>query len=139
LTVLNVSAVMEHGVPVILKENSMAEVKKFGPYKGSKQNGGRPIYVYKTKQADGTWKTTSSNKARVEYEAKNGKLPKNIDVDHKDNKGRAGSDSMKNLQPLAHGKNVAKENKVRAGKSSTTKSTAKKATPAKKSTPTKRK
>ena len=51
----------------------MAETKKFGPYKGSKENGGRAIYVYKTKQADGTWKTTSKNKARADYEAKNGK------------------------------------------------------------------
>ena len=27
----------------------MSEAKRFGPYKGSEQNGGRPIYVYKKK------------------------------------------------------------------------------------------
>ena len=94
----------------------MAETKKFGPYKGSKANGGRPIYVYKTKQKDGTWKTTSKNKARADYEAKNGKLSKDVDVDHKDNGGRKGRDGMKNLQAMSHSKNVAKENKRRAGK-----------------------
>jgi hypothetical protein len=45
----------------------MAETKRFGPYKGSKQNGGRPIYVYK-KKVNSKWETTSSNKARVDYE-----------------------------------------------------------------------
>lgn len=94
----------------------MAETKKFGPYKGSKENGGRPIYVYKTKQSDGTWKTTSKNKARADYEAKNGKLPKDVDVDHKNNKGRKGDDRSSNLQAMSHSKNVAKENKRRAGK-----------------------
>jgi hypothetical protein len=94
----------------------MAETKKFGPYKGSKANGGRPIYVYKTKQKDGTWKTTSKNKARADYESKHGKLSKDTDVDHKDNGGRKGRDGMKNLQAMSHSKNVAKENKRRAGK-----------------------
>lgn len=54
----------------------MSEVKKFGPYKGSEQNGGRPIYVYKKKGADGKWHTTSKNKARADYESKHGKLSK---------------------------------------------------------------
>jgi hypothetical protein len=45
--------------------------KIYGPYKGSKQNKGRPIYVVKTKK-----KTTSVNKARKDYEDKNGKLPR---------------------------------------------------------------
>jgi hypothetical protein len=94
----------------------MAETKRFGPYKGSAQNGGRKIYVYKTKQADGTWKTTSKNKARADYEGKHGKLSKDTDVDHKDNGGRKGHDGMKNLQAMSHSKNVAKENKRRAGK-----------------------
>jgi hypothetical protein len=84
--------------------------------KGSKQNGGRPITVTRTKQADGTWKTTSQNKARADYEAKHGKLPKNVDVDHKNNKGRKGDDRQSNLQAMSHSKNVAKENKRRAGK-----------------------
>ena len=95
----------------------MAEKKKFGPYKGSKENGGRPIYVYKTKGKDGKWHTTSSNKARVDYEEKTGKkLSKDTDVDHKDNGGRKGHDGIKNLQAMSHSKNVAKENKRRAGK-----------------------
>ena len=93
----------------------MSEVKKFGPYKGSEQNGGRPIYVYK-KKVNGKWETTSSNKARVDYEDKHGKLSKNTDVDHKDNGGRKGHDGQSNLQAMSHSKNVAKENKRRAGK-----------------------
>ena len=92
-------------------------MKIFGPYKGSKQNGGRPIYVFKRKKKDGTVVTTSSNKARVEYEKATGKtLPKSVDVDHKDNGGRAGRDGKKNLQAMSHSKNVAKENKRRAKK-----------------------
>ena len=99
-------------------------MKIFGPYKGSKQNGGRPIYVFKKKQKDGTTTTTSSNKARVEYEKSTGKsLPKSVDVDHKDNGGRAGKDGRSNLQAMSHSKNVAKENKRRA----TVKKTVKKA------------
>jgi hypothetical protein len=89
----------------------------FGPYKGSKQNGGRPIYVFKRKKKDGTVVTTSSNKARVEYEKATGKkLSKKTDVDHKDNGGRAGRDGRGNLQAMSHSKNVAKENKRRAKK-----------------------
>ena len=99
----------------------MAETKRFGPYKGSAANGGRPIYVYKTKQADGTWKTTSKNKARADYEAKNGKLSKDTDVDHINGGGRQGKDSPSNLQAMSHSKNVAKENKRRAGKTTTSK------------------
>ena len=92
-------------------------MKIFGPYKGSKQNGGRPIYVFKKKKKDGTTTTTSSNKARVEYEKATGKtLPKSTDVDHKDNGGRAGKDGRSNLQAMSHSDNVAKENKRRAGK-----------------------
>ena len=94
----------------------MAETKKFGPYKGSDANGGRPIYVYKTKGKDGKWHTTSKNKARADYEDKHGKLSKDTDVDHKDNGGRKGHDKMSNLQAMSHSKNVGKENKRRAGK-----------------------
>jgi hypothetical protein len=91
----------------------MSEVKKFGPYKGSEQNGGRPIYVFKRK-VDGVWKTTSSNKARVDYETKHGEtLDRKTDVDHKDNGGRKGHDSMSNLQAMSHSANVAKEDKRR--------------------------
>jgi hypothetical protein len=91
----------------------MSEVKKFGPYKGSKANGGRPIVVYK-KKVGGKWVTTSQNAARAKYEEKNGKLPRDTDVDHKDN--NHSNDSSKNLRALKHGKNTAKENKRRAGK-----------------------
>ena len=92
-------------------------MKIFGPYKGSKQNGGRPIYVFKRKKKDGTTVTTSSNKARVDYEKTTGKkLPRTTDVDHKDNGGRAGRDGKGNLQAMSHSKNVAKENKRRAKK-----------------------
>jgi hypothetical protein len=94
----------------------MAETKKFGPYKGSKENGGRPIYVYKTKGKDGKWHTTSKNKARADYEGKHGKLDRDTDVDHKDNGGREGHDAMSNLQAMSHKKNVGKENKRRVGK-----------------------
>jgi hypothetical protein len=90
-------------------------MKIFGPYKGSKQNGGRPIYVIKRKKKDGTTETTSTNKARMDYEKATGKkLKKSVDVDHKDNGGRAGRDGIKNLQAMTHKKNVAKENKRRA-------------------------
>ena len=102
-------------------------MKIFGPYKGSKQNGGRPIYVFKRKKKDGTTVTTSSNKARVEYEKATGKtLPKSVDVDHKDNGGRAGRDGKSNLQAMSHSKNVAKENKRRAVKKTAKKAAVKK-------------
>lgn len=102
-------------------------MKIFGPYKGSKQNGGRPIYVFKRKQKDGTTVTTSSNKARVDFEKATGKtLSRKTDVDHKDNGGRAGHDGQGNLQAMSHSKNVAKENKRRAGKSVVKKATKKK-------------
>lgn len=92
-------------------------MKIFGPYKGSKQNGGRPIYVFKRKKKNGEVVTTSSNKARVDYEKSTGKtLPRTTDVDHKDNGGRAGRDGRRNLQTMSHGANVAKENKRRAKK-----------------------
>jgi hypothetical protein len=83
-----------------------------GPFKGSKQNGGRPIYTVKTKQSDGTWKSSSVNKARADYEKKNGKLSKDTDVDHKDNNKT--NDKKSNLKAVPHSKNVAKENKRRA-------------------------
>lgn len=91
----------------------MAAAKKFGPYKGSSENGGRPIYVYKKKVGD-KWVTTSKNKARADYESKNGKLSKDTHVDHKDN--NKSNDSKGNLRALKGSKNIAKENKRRAGK-----------------------
>jgi len=90
-------------------------MKIFGPYKGSKQNGGRPIYVIKRKKKDGTTETTSTNKARLDYKKATGKkLKRDQEVDHKDNGGRKGSDSISNLGILSKKKNVAKENKRRA-------------------------
>ena len=92
-------------------------MKIFGPYKGSKQNGGRPIYVIKRKKKDGTTETTSTNKARLDYKKATGKkLTRTQEVDHVDNGGRAGKDSIKNLRVLSKSKNVAKENKRRAKK-----------------------
>jgi hypothetical protein len=92
----------------------MSEVKKFGPYKGSAANGGRPIYVYK-KKVGGKWVTTSKNKARADYESKNGKLKsRDTTVDHKDNNHN--NDSKGNLRAISRSKNTAKENKRRAGK-----------------------
>jgi hypothetical protein len=93
----------------------MAETKKFGPYKGSAANGGRPIYVYKTKGKDGKWHTTSKNKARSDYEDDHGKIKsKDKTVDHKNN--NHSDDSKKNLRVVSRSKNTAKENKRRAGK-----------------------
>lgn len=110
-------------------------MKVFGPYKGSKQNGGRPIYVFKRKKKDGTTVTTSSNKARVEYERDTGKtLSRDTDVDHKDNGGRAGKDGRSNLQAMSHSDNVAKENKRRAKKTAEPKKAVAKKAPVKKAT-----
>ena len=110
-------------------------MKVFGPYKGSKQNGGRPIYVFKRKKKDGTTVTTSSNKARVEYERDTGKtLSRSTDVDHKDNGGRAGKDGRSNLQAMSHSANVAKENKRRAKKTAEPKKAVAKKAPVKKAT-----
>jgi hypothetical protein len=104
-------------------------MKIFGPYKGSKQNGGRPIYVFKRKKKDGTTVTTSSNKARVDYEKATGKtLPRDSEVDHKNNKGRAGDDRIANLRVIKKSENVAIENKRRATKKAAPKKTVKKAT-----------
>lgn len=88
-------------------------VRKFGPYKGSKENGGREIYAYRKKTAKG-WTSTSTNKARADYEEENGELTSGTDVDHIDN--NHSNDSKGNLRALKHGKNTAKENKRRAGK-----------------------
>jgi len=94
----------------------MEQMKKYGPYKGSKQNGGRPIYVFKKKKK-GKTVTTSSNKARVDYEESTGEsLPRHREVDHKNNKGRDGDDRKSNLRVVSKSKNVAMENKRRAKK-----------------------
>lgn len=84
--------------------------KVYGPYKGSKQNGGRKIYVIR--KADGS--TTSVNKARKDYEDKNGKVGKGKEVDHKDNNKH--NDSAKNLTVISKSENVGKRNKAVAKK-----------------------
>ena len=86
--------------------------KVFGPYKGSAENGGRPIMVVKKK--DGS--STSTNAARYKFESKRGRLDRNTDVNHKDNGGRAGRDGMKNLNAMSHSKNVADGNRRRVKK-----------------------
>jgi hypothetical protein len=102
-------------------------MKIFGPYKGSKQNGGRPIYVIKRKKKDGSVSTTSTNKARHDYEEATGKkLPKESEVDHKNNKGRAGDDRLSNLRVVSKSKNVGLENKRRTKKKTTKKAVKKK-------------
>jgi hypothetical protein len=102
-------------------------MKIFGPYKGSKANGGRPIYVFKRKKKDGTTVTTSSNNARVDYEKATGKtLPKDSEVDHKNNRGRAGDDRISNLRVISKKKNVTLENKRRAKKTTAKKAVKKK-------------
>ena len=85
--------------------------KVYGPFKGSKENGGRPIYS--VVNSDGS--RTTINKARFDYEKKTGKkLSKDTDVDHKDN--NKNHDGKGNLRAMSHSKNVAKENKRRVGK-----------------------
>jgi hypothetical protein len=64
-----------------------------------------------------TTKTTSTNKARLDYKKATGKkLKRSQEVDHKDNKGRKGRDGIKNLRVLSKKKNVGLENKRRAKK-----------------------
>ena len=53
----------------------------------------------------------------MDYEESTGKsLPKHKEVDHINNKGRAGDDRKKNLRVVSKSKNVAMENKRRAKK-----------------------
>lgn len=85
--------------------------KVYGPYKGSKQNGGREIYVIR--KADGS--TTSTNRARKDYEDKTGKkLDKKTHVDHKDN--NKNNNSTSNLQAMSAKKNIGKGNQNRKKK-----------------------
>lgn len=92
------------------KRNAKGE-RIYGPYKGSKDNGGRPLYVIR--KADGS--TTTVNKARKDYEDKHHvHLSHDTDVDHKDN--NKNDDKTSNLRAMPHGDNVAKENMHRAGR-----------------------
>ena len=88
----------------------MAAKKVYGPYKGSKANGGRPIMVIKS-----GGKTTSTNAARYKYEKETGsKLSKGTHVDHKDNNFKHGG--LKNLQAMKASKNIGKGNQHRGKK-----------------------
>lgn len=93
------------------KQGTTKDGKKvYGPFKGSKKNGGRPIMS--VVNADGS--RTTIDAAKYKYEKTHGKVPKGKDVDHKDNNHN--NDNPKNLRVLDHGKNTAKENKRRVGK-----------------------
>jgi hypothetical protein len=83
--------------------------KVYGPYKGSKQNNGRAIYVIKK-----GGKTTSTNRARLDHERATGKtLPRSVHVDHKDN--NKDNNSRSNLQAMTSSKNIGKGNTARKG------------------------
>ena len=89
------------------KNEKVSGTKVYGPYKGSKQNGGRKtVVVYNSKSG----KMGSKNAARYKKEKELGrKLSKKEHVDHKDNNHN--NDSKGNLRALKHGKNTAKEKK----------------------------
>lgn len=94
------------------KNEKVSGTKVYGPYKGSKQNGGRKtVVVYNSK----TGKMGSKNYARQKKEDELGhKLSKNEHVDHKDNnKDHNGS---KNLQVMSAKKNIGKGNQHRKKK-----------------------
>jgi CRISPR/Cas system CMR-associated protein Cmr5 small subunit len=97
---------------VTKKNEKVSGTKVYGPYKGSKQNGGRKtVVVYNSK----TGKMGSKNYARQKKEDELGhKLSKNEHVDHKDNnKDHNGS---KNLQVMSAKKNIGKGNQHRKKK-----------------------
>ena len=79
--------------------------KIYGPYPDKKKDG-RLLAV--VRHPDGS--TTSTEWARYKYESKHGDLPRGTDVDHKDN--NKDNNSMRNLQPMQHSKNIAKGNKA---------------------------
>jgi hypothetical protein len=92
----------------------MATAKRYGPYKGSGQNDGRKIYVYR--KADGS--TTSKNAARADKETAIGrKLPKSQHVAHKSGtvKGGQNSTSPSTTRVESASKNIGDGNKTRAG------------------------
>jgi hypothetical protein len=89
---------------------AVAKKKVYGPYKGSKENGGRKIYVIKHGQ-----KATSTNAARLDYKRATGKsLSKKTHVDHKDNNHKNGG--IKNLRAMSASKNIGKGNQNRKKK-----------------------
>lgn len=92
--------------------------KVYGPYKGSKANGGRKHYVIRKK--DGS--TTSKNQAKQDLEDRTGrKLGKKVHADHKD--GNKHNNSAKNVRAMSASKNIGKGNKERTKKRTTKRTT----------------
>jgi hypothetical protein len=86
--------------------------KTYGPYKGSKENGGRSIVVHYDPK---TQSTTSQNSARHKKEKSLGrKLSKKEHVDHKDNNHK--NESSSNLKVMSASKNIGKGNQNRKKK-----------------------
>jgi hypothetical protein len=86
--------------------------KVYGPYKGSKQNGGRSIVV---KYDPKSQKTTSTNAARHKKETSLGRnLSKKEHVDHSDNNHK--NESSSNLKVMSASKNIGKGNQNRKKK-----------------------
>jgi hypothetical protein len=52
-------------------------------------------------------KRSERNKARREYEKKNGDLPSNVDVDHKTPMRKGGDNKASNLRAVSESKNTA--------------------------------
>lgn len=94
------------------KNEKVSGTKVYGPYKGSKQNGGRKtVVVYNSDSG----KMGSKNYARHKKEKSLGRsLSKDEHVDHKDNnKDHNGS---KNLKVMKASENIGKGNKHRKKK-----------------------
>lgn len=91
------------------KNEKVSGTKVYGPYKGSKQNGGRKtVVVYNSE----TGKMGSKNAARHKKEKSLGrKLSKDEHVDHKDN--NKNNESSSNLQVMSAKKNIGKGNQHR--------------------------
>lgn len=86
----------------------------YGPYPDKAKGGRKRMTIVD----DQTGKHTSTNAARYKKEKQLGrKLPKNVDVDHKDNNKH--NDGASNLKVMKHSDNVAKGNKHRTRKKKT--------------------
>ena len=86
--------------------------KVYGPYPDKSKGGRMKMTIYDPKTQSNTG---STNAARYKKEKELGKkLPKNVDVDHKDNNKK--NESSKNLKVMSHSDNVAKENRHRKKK-----------------------
>mgnify|MGYP006268887339 CR=1 FL=1 len=91
------------------KNEKVSGTKVYGPYKGSKQNGGRKtVVVYNSESG----KMGSKNYARQKKEDSLGrKLSKSEHVDHKDN--NKDNNGSKNLKVMSAKENIGKGNKHR--------------------------